>query len=906
MINNLAHKHRITNQNRLNLLETVDFLRQDATKRLDKDRKSDLGQFFTPAPVAHLLASMPERSSPIITILDAGAGVGSLFSAYIAQLCEKDTLPKQVNIIAYEIDETLQEYLQETMHLCEIACEQAGIRFTGEILQKDFIADGVELLAGTLFAATSKKPEVTCAILNPPYKKIQTGSTERKLLQRIGVETTNLYTGFLAIATQLLAPGGELVAITPRSFCNGPYFKNFRKNFLETMSLRRIHVYDSRKKAFSDNDVLQENIILHAVKEREKPSTISISSSSGPEDDFVLVHEVEYTQVVYLEDPEAFIRVVQDDLSEHIVRNMRAFHASLGELGLQVSTGRVVDFRATDFLRPESGLDTVPLLFPTHVSYGSITWPKPDSKKPNALLDVEQSKTLQVPNEYYVLVKRFSSKEEKKRIVAAVYDPTAMPGESVGFENHLNYFHRNGRGLPPILAQGLTAYLNSTLVDSFFRQFNGHTQVNATDLRNIKYPSLQQLEALGRKITDQFPDQHELDQLIKEELLDMSEEGKEYLHTNDPIQTKQKIEQALSIIKDLGLERGQQNERSALTLLVLLNLKPDTPWSRAESPLCGITPMMDFFREHYGKDYKPNTRETVRRQSVHQFLEAGIIIANPDDPDRPVNSPKAVYQIEQGTLELLRTYGTDEWDTNLRTYLSSVETLKRRYAQEREMRRIPVTLVPGKSITLSPGGQNILVEQIINSFAPYYTPGGKVLYVGDTDMKFAYFDEVGLTALGVTIELHGKMPDVIIHHVDRNWLVLIEAVTSHGPIDGKRKDELKRLFCNSSAGLVFVTAFLTRKAMVEYLKDISCPRYPESRYPLDYGYLEGTRSGDGDGIDVWIGSFPEKRATAIIFTVDLEKRDGEIKILLGCTHEEMHLILAYHRVGSQSAVLLER
>src|SRR2546430_5662683 len=167
-----------------------------------------------------------------------------------------------------------------------------------------------------------------------PYTTLfRSNSTERKLLQRIGVETSNLYTAFLAIATQLLANGGELVAITPRSFCNGPYFRNFRKSFLETMSLHRLHVYDSRKQAFRDNDVLQENIILHAVKEKEKPNTVVISSSSSPEDDFILMHEVEYAQVVHLEDPEAFIRVVQDDLSEHIVRNMSTFRASLGELG---------------------------------------------------------------------------------------------------------------------------------------------------------------------------------------------------------------------------------------------------------------------------------------------------------------------------------------------------------------------------------------------------------------------------------------------------------------------------------------------------------------------------------------------------------------------------------------------
>ncbi len=292
-------------------------------------------------------------------------------------------------------------------------------------------------------------------------------------------------------------------------------------------------------------------------------------------------------------------------------------------------------------------------------------------------------------------------------------------------------------------------------------------------------------------------------------------------HTAHIENNKQKINEALRIIDLLGFARQQQNERSALTLLALLSLKPDTPWLSAKNPLMGITPMMDFFRVNYEKDYAPNSRETVRRQTVHQFLEAGLIVVNPDDPARPVNSGKTVYQIEQGALEMLRTFGTLDWTKNLNVYLSTRDTLKQRYSQARETHRIPVTVAPGKTITLSPGGQNVLVEKILSDFAEIYTQGGKVLYVGDTDNKFAYYDRDSLAQLGVSIELHGKMPDVIIHHVANNWLVLVEAVTSHGPIDGKRKDELKRLFRMSKAGLVLVTTFLTRDAMMGYLRDIA-------------------------------------------------------------------------------------
>ena len=461
---------------------------------------------------------------------------------------------------------------------------------------------------------------------------------------------------------------------------------------------------------------------------------------------------------------------------------------------------------------PDTG--TVPLIYPTHLDAGRVRWPKQETKKPNALLHIEAAQKLLVPNENYVLVKRFSAKEEKRRVVAAVYFASNIVATHVGFENHLNYFHAHGHGLPLVIAKGLAAFLNSTLVDAYFRQFNGHTQVNATDLRNIRYPTMQQLEALGTLIPDDFPDQEELDKLIERVLPAMSDE-------QDPIRVKRRIEEATAVLNVLGFPRSQQNERSALTLLALLRLEPDTPWQQASDPLCGITPMMNFFAQYYGKTYKPNTRETVRRQTIHQFLDAGLVVENPDDPTRPTTSPRSVYQIERGALELLRTYKEQDWERNLQAYLSSVETLKQRYAQEREMRRIPVQIAQDKTILLSPGGQNILVEQILNEFASRFTPGAKALYVGDTDNKFAYIDEEGLATVGITIEPHGKIPDVILHHVQEDWLVLVEAVTSHGPIDAKRMSELKQLFRDATVGLVFVTAFLDKKTMGQYLSDLS-------------------------------------------------------------------------------------
>lgn len=281
------------------------------------------------------------------------------------------------------------------------------------------------------------------------------------------------------------------------------------------------------------------------------------------------------------------------------------------------------------------------------------------------------------------------------------------------------------------------------------------------------------------------------------------------------------IEAAHQIIIALGLPRAQQNERSALALLALLNLTPGKVWADAENPLMGITPIMDWVREHYSKEYAPNTRETFRRQTMHQFCDAGIALYNPDKPNRPVNSPKAVYQIEPAALALLRTFGTPAWHDSLTAYLAERETLVARYAKEREQNRIPVEIAPGKKITLSPGEHSELIRAIIEDFAPRFAPGSVLVYAGDTGDKWGYFDAPLLAGLGVQVDSHGKMPDVVLHYTAKNWLLLVESVTSHGPVDGKRHAELATLFAGSIAGLVYVTAFPNRAIMGRYLAEIA-------------------------------------------------------------------------------------
>ena len=288
-----------------------------------------------------------------------------------------------------------------------------------------------------------------------------------------------------------------------------------------------------------------------------------------------------------------------------------------------------------------------------------------------------------------------------------------------------------------------------------------------------------------------------------------------------PNEGQRKINEALVILQALGMPVGQQNERSALTLLALVDLKPSGAWANPSRPLIGITPIMQFCREHYGRDYAPNTRETFRRFTMHQFVEAGLAVANPDELGRPVNSPAYCYQITQEVVAVVQTFGTDNWEGALANYLEGYETLAARWAQLREMQMIPVQVAEGAEIVLTPGSHSELIGQIIMEFAPRFAPGAELIYVGDTGDKVGYFQAQLLADLGVTIDEHGKMPDVVLYLVREEWLFLVEAVTSHGPVNPKRHGELTGLFADAKPGLVYVTAFPDRGVMARYLSDIS-------------------------------------------------------------------------------------
>ncbi len=480
------------------MLADIDLRQEAISATLDRRRRSQLGQFFTPAPTARFIASMldaPERES--IRVLDPGAGVGILCAAAVLRLVAHRSTIKNIELVAYEMDTRLADELRKTFVACELWARAAGVALSWELRPNDYVAD----IGPSIGASNLEQFDVV--IMNPPYRKIRTDSDERTVLEAIGLRVSNLYTAFLALAAAQLKPGGVLSAITPRSFANGLYHEPFRRFFLERIGIERIHVFESRGEVFANADVLQENIILAGTRDA-KPSATKLSVSYGAGEE-ACSREVSYSEIVRPSDEQQFVRIPTAEDDTGIAELMATLPASMAELDIAVSTGRVVDFRAKEHLRQNPSNDTVPLIYPVHLCNQVVVWPAANGgRKPNALLRIPETLKLLLPNETYVLVKRFTAKEERRRVVAAVISAEDVPGDAVAIENHLNVYHDAGHGLKPDLAYGLSAYLNSSFVDRYVRQFSGHTQINATDLRHLRYPSRDQLCALGRLVRGDY------------------------------------------------------------------------------------------------------------------------------------------------------------------------------------------------------------------------------------------------------------------------------------------------------------------------------------------------------------------------------------------------------------------
>ncbi|WP_217132523.1 Eco57I restriction-modification methylase domain-containing protein [Leucobacter chinensis] len=456
----------------MSLIDRAEARRTAALASIAADSQAALGQYFTPYQAAIIIASLPKLpSGTSVRILDPGAGSGMLSAALIDRLLS-DRPDLVIHVTAVEVDETQNPLLSET--LSDI--ESLG-NITTELVSSDFLS-----------WALSTTQQFDLVIQNPPYAKLPTGSESQRLLRMAGIDVPNIYAAFLALGIRLLDDGGQQVAITPRSWMNGTYYANFRHEFVKLAGIDAIHTFESRSKVFGDTGVLQEAIVVSSTKGRHADA-ISVYTSHDHCAE-ASCRTVPYTDVV----TDDFIHVPATEADAAAVAWMQQnAHCTLSDLGLTVSTGRVVDFRSRDMLFMEPVEGSWPMVNASHIKQGEAHHPV-GTKKPEWFhTDAVRESKLLVPAGTYVLIKRFSAKEERRRVVAAVW----QSARAAAFDNKLNFVHKSGAGIDPDVARGLTIFLNSSQLDKYFRVFSGHTQVNATDLRQMRFPSLEQLKELA-------------------------------------------------------------------------------------------------------------------------------------------------------------------------------------------------------------------------------------------------------------------------------------------------------------------------------------------------------------------------------------------------------------------------
>jgi adenine-specific DNA-methyltransferase len=738
-------------------------------------RRHGAGQFFTPPIVARYMANLAGILHNHTRILDPGVGIGILACA----ICESARVQKipSLSIVAYESDPILYALCSFTLNYARELLQEHGIELSIELHRQDFIEAMADQISQTSLWSGGLQPQrpFDLVILNPPYFKVNQKDTRAKLVKDLVHGRTNMYTIFMSLAASSLRVGGHFVSITPRSFASGTYFQHFRCQFFGTITPELIHIFDSRRSAFEDANVLQENVILVGTRKGAvsvDASYVTLSRSRGLDDlAHPLIQQVQRRLIIDEKQKDPVLHLPTSDIDTHLLQAFRHWPNRLATYRLEISTGPVVPFRSSDMLTSAEYVKqgaAVPLLWLQHVRRMDIKWPLEHFDKPQGVLR-EAGQKLLTKNTTQVLLRRFSAKEEPHRITAAVLLEGMFSTELIALENHLNYLYRPGGTLSQEEAIGIAAFLNSTLVDRYFRITNGNTQVNATELRKLPLPPLEQLTHIGQRVVnlqiEQDFDAIEgilMEELGKDLIVGNEEDDLQLPILKDSRISMGKIQEAQRILRDLGLPPAQQNEISALTLLALCNLSETTSWESISTQPITIHNMMGFMKQHYGRIYAENTREVVRRQVIHQFEQARLVDRNPDDPTRPTNSPDFCYGLTKDAFEVLVQFGTREWESVVTNFLERHGSLWEHYQRSRQAVALPLKLADGKQLYLTPGKHNQLQIVIIENFGPRYAPSATVLYVGDTADKFVIYAKERLEQLGVPMTTHDKLPDIIL------------------------------------------------------------------------------------------------------------------------------------------------
>ena len=493
----------------MTLVEDADTAGRHYAATTTKGHKKALGQYLTGPDIAAFMAAGAAKGlkgTDTVRVLDPAAGGGILAVAACEALAALPHPPRVIEVVAYEIDPPLAWILRDLLERTAHALAPR-INVVATVIEKDFVLANAEVLTRDLYASPTQLFDLV--ISNPPYFKLAKSSPQARACESLVYGQPNIYQFFMGICACLIRPGGQFCFITPRSWAAGPYFELFRKRFFAQIRPETVHVFASRRGSFKRDEILQEVEITWGVRDdgwlsAAPAARMTMSTSEGSHD--LATSEVRTIPLIDLldsADRHLVLRLPASEAHDRIIDLVHSWPSSLARYGFKISTGPVVSFRANEYLATEPEDDTVPLLWLQNVRAMVSTWPI-GMKKAEYVRKSDQSAYILVPNKAYILIRRFSAKEEARRLVAAPYEP--ITGfESVGLENHLNYVYRPNGVLTVDEVWGLSALLNSETLDAYFRCVNGNTQVSATELRAMPMPPVEMLLEIGRRargITD--------------------------------------------------------------------------------------------------------------------------------------------------------------------------------------------------------------------------------------------------------------------------------------------------------------------------------------------------------------------------------------------------------------------
>lgn len=511
LTSNLLNRESIDNIKAVNIAEKI---AEDYNSNQSIKSKKKKGQYFTSRDISNYMANFVDLNKRSVKIVEPGAGTGILIASLVDRIVSEN-INIDLEVDLFETDSDILPHLDQVMKVCQKLMKDIGNSFNYRIIEEDFILFFRDFFSFDLFSNDKITADYDYVISNPPYFKISKEHEYSKILSEYVHGQPNIYYMFMAVASKILSLEGQLIFITPRSFTSGAYFDRFRETFLRDITIEHLHLFNSRKDNFSNENVLQENLILIGTRKNEDNTEVMISSSnSGISDNSYETIKVKYTDMISENDSKKRIRIPTNSHQYEIMKKIDNWDNNLGNMNLSISTGKVVPFRNKGMIVKYENEYTYPLIYMKNLKIPYTIFPISDTDKG---IKKNCTESLLVPSKDYLLIKRFTSKEQKRRVESSIYDSSKFKDINfIGIENHVNYIYKIEGKFSSAELYGLSMILNSGHIDTYFRIINGNTQVNVSDLKPLPLPSTEVIKLIGEKSIEGVVTLDNIDSYLKE------------------------------------------------------------------------------------------------------------------------------------------------------------------------------------------------------------------------------------------------------------------------------------------------------------------------------------------------------------------------------------------------------